>query len=85
LLASDPSADQRLDAQAQGRGSSQSHGGDLMPQRINLRRRDRSLATRFCRLRRQTALRFTPLKTESREQNPTAAEAKMLTEADRTG
>jgi hypothetical protein len=56
-----------------------------MPQRINLPRRDRSLATRFCRLRRQTALRFTPLKTESPEQNPTAAEAKMLTEADRTG
>src|ERR1039457_157498 len=85
LLASDPSAGQGLDAQAQGRGNSQSHGGDLMPPLINLHRCDRSVATRFCRLRRQTALRFTPLKTENREQNPTAADAKMLTEADRTG
>ncbi len=56
-----------------------------MPARINLPRRDRCVATRLCRLRRQTALRFTPLKTENQDQNPTAAEAKMLTEADRTG
>jgi len=47
-----------------------------MPQRINVLRRDRSVATRFCRLRRQTALRFTPLKTESREQEPDRSRCK---------
>jgi hypothetical protein len=46
-----------------------------MPQRIDLPRRDRCVATRFCRLRRQPALRFTPLKAENQDQHPTAAEA----------